>query len=234
MQFSMRKFVGTSVMAAMLVVTSFGGRPIIEAQQPLAGVQTGDLADLLAAPTEAASVDYFLKLEGVDGESTDDCHKGEIEILSWSWGATNAGAGAAGGGGGAGKVSMQDFHFTASSSKASPQLFLSAATGKHHKEAVPVVRKSGGKDQVDYYKITLSDVLISSYQASTVGRVRRSPPATTSRPTSAANSGPLALTGGKGSGTEMVVGRRGEPCVRPQGIKSSKPFGVSGMIIGVA
>ena len=164
MQFSMRKFLGTSVIAAALAVTSFGGRPFIEAQQPLAAVQTGDLADLLAATAEAANVDYFLKLDGIDGESTDDRHKGEIEVLSWSWGATNAGAGATGGGGGAGKVSMQDFHFTASSSKASPQLFLSTATGKHHKEAVLVVRK-GGKEQAEYYKVTMSDVLISSYSA---------------------------------------------------------------------
>ena len=30
-----------------------------------------------------AQVDYFLKLDGVTGESTDDKHKGEIEIEAW-------------------------------------------------------------------------------------------------------------------------------------------------------
>jgi len=30
--------------------------------------------------------DAFLKIEGVEGESTRDKHEGEIEILSFSWG----------------------------------------------------------------------------------------------------------------------------------------------------
>ena len=46
---------------------------------------------LIPAPAAAASADYFLKIEGVDGESKDDKHKGEIEILSYSWGATRTG-----------------------------------------------------------------------------------------------------------------------------------------------
>ena len=57
---------------------------------------------LAAAPALAAG---YLKLGGIKGESTDDKHKGQIEILSWSWGETNA-THAGGGGGGAGKVSM--------------------------------------------------------------------------------------------------------------------------------
>ena len=35
-----------------------------------------------------AQVDYFLKIDGVDGESGDDKHKGEIEVESFSWGET--------------------------------------------------------------------------------------------------------------------------------------------------
>ena len=35
-----------------------------------------------------AAVDYYLKIDTIDGESTDDRHKGEIEVLSFSWGAT--------------------------------------------------------------------------------------------------------------------------------------------------
>lgn len=94
------------------------------------------LGAVLAAPAIASSSDYFLKLDGVEGKSSDGKHKGEIEIQSFSWGATRASdgqvdaltdglliirynsqppaSGAAGGGGGgaggmgAGKVSMQD------------------------------------------------------------------------------------------------------------------------------
>ena len=58
-----------------------------------------------------AQVDYFLKIDGVDGESADDKHAKEIELESWSVGATNAGSFSSGGGGGSGKVAMADFHF---------------------------------------------------------------------------------------------------------------------------
>ena len=59
-----------------------------------------------------AHVDYFLKIEGIDGESADAKHKGDIQLESFSWGETNSGSHSSGGGGGAGKVSMQDFSFT--------------------------------------------------------------------------------------------------------------------------
>lgn len=110
-----------------------------------------------------AAVDYFLKLDGIDGESTDSKHKGEIDIESWSWGETNAGTHAGQGGGGAGKVQMQDFHFVMRVSKASPKLMLACATGEHIKKAVLICRKAG-KEQQEYLKVTMSDLLVSSYQ----------------------------------------------------------------------
>ena len=96
-----------------------------------------------------AAVDYFLKITGIDGESKDSKHKGEIEISSWSFGHTQQGTETAGGGGGAGKVSPGDFHFTMNVSKASPKLFLAVATGEHFKTAVIVARKAG-KEQQEY------------------------------------------------------------------------------------
>lgn len=110
-----------------------------------------------------AAVDYFLKIDGIKGESKDDKHRDEIEVLSWSWGETNAGTHALGGGGGAGKVMMQDFNFVMSFNKASPKLFLACATGDHIKEASLTCRKAGGEQQ-EYLKIKFSDLLISSYQ----------------------------------------------------------------------
>ena len=113
---------------------------------------------------DGAAVDYFLKIEGIEGESTDDRHKGEIEISSFSWGATQMGSHSGGGGMGAGKVSMNDFHFTKRIDKASPLLMRSTATGQHFPKATLIVRKSGG-DQMEYIKYTLTDVLVSSYGA---------------------------------------------------------------------
>ena len=110
-----------------------------------------------------ALVDYFLKLDGIEGESTDRQHKDEIEILSFSWGEVQEGDTSGGGGGGTGKVIMQDFHFTANFSKASPALFVTCATGKHIKQGV-LIGRTDRKGQEDFYKVTLTDVLITSYQ----------------------------------------------------------------------
>jgi type VI secretion system secreted protein Hcp len=110
-----------------------------------------------------AVVDYFLKLDGIDGESSDSKHKGEIDIESWSWGETQTGTHGVGGGGGAGKVAMQDFHFVMRVNKASPKLFLACATGDHIKKAVLTCRKAG-KEQQEYLKITLNELHVSSYQ----------------------------------------------------------------------
>jgi type VI secretion system secreted protein Hcp len=110
-----------------------------------------------------AQVDYFLKVDGVDGESTDDKHKGEIQLDSWSFGGTNAGSFSSGGGGGTGKVALGDFHFVKKVDKSSAKLFTSCCTGEHLKKATLVCRKAG-KDQQEFLTIILSPVLVSSFQ----------------------------------------------------------------------
>lgn len=112
-----------------------------------------------------AHVDYFLKIDGVDGESTDDKHKGEIELESWSFGGTNSGSFSSGAGGGTGKVALQDFHIVKKTDKASAKLLTSCCTGEHLKTATLVCRKAGG-DQQEFLTIALSPVLISSFQSS--------------------------------------------------------------------
>jgi len=112
-----------------------------------------------------ALVDYFLKIDGMQGESTDSKHKNEIELESFSWGASQPAAAAQLSGRGAGKVSMEDFHVVKRVDKASPKLMLACASGEHVKSAVLTCRKAG-KEQQEYLKITLSDVLVSSYRAS--------------------------------------------------------------------
>ena len=112
-----------------------------------------------------AHVDYFLKVDGVDGESTDDKHKGEIELESWSVGAHNAGSFSSGGGGGTGKVAMGDFNIVKKTDKASAKLLAACCTGEHLKKATLVCRKAGG-DQQEFLTVILSPVLVSSYQTS--------------------------------------------------------------------
>ena len=49
-----------------------------------------------------ANVDYFLKLDGIDGESQDQKHKNEIDVMSFSWGEKQTGTAYQGGGMGSG------------------------------------------------------------------------------------------------------------------------------------
>jgi type VI secretion system secreted protein Hcp len=110
------------------------------------------------------AVDYFLKIDGIEGESHDHKHKDEIHLESWSWGEQQTGASAKDGGSGAGKVSMQDFHFVMTVNKASPKLFAACATGKHISKAVLTCRKAGEHPQ-EYLQVTMTDLLVSTYQS---------------------------------------------------------------------
>ena len=110
-----------------------------------------------------AAVDFFIKFDGIKGESADAKHKDEIDVESWSFGETNTAGGGAGGGGGAGKVSIQDFHFTMHLNRASPALMKACATGQHIKEATLSARRAG-KGQQEYLTFKFRDVLVSSFQ----------------------------------------------------------------------
>ena len=109
------------------------------------------------------AVDMFLKVEGADGESKDEAHAGEIDVLAYSFGASNTGTAHLGGGAGAGKVNVQDLGVTKYVDKASPNLLLFCANGKHIPECVLIVRKSG-ETPLEYIKFTLKECLITSVQ----------------------------------------------------------------------
>jgi type VI secretion system secreted protein Hcp len=107
--------------------------------------------------------DYFLRIDGIAGESTDAKHKGEIAVQTFLWGETQSGSPV--GGGGAGKLSAGPLIVTARASKASPLLLLACATGQHIKSAVLSARRAGaGKAQLDYLTISLADVLVTSFE----------------------------------------------------------------------
>ncbi len=105
-------------------------------------------------------VDYFLKIDGIAGESQDVQHKGEIEVESFSWGETYLASAA--GTGGAGKVHFQDLQIVKQVDKASPLLMLAAASGRHFPSAVLTAQKP--EQPQDYLTITLGELMVSSYQ----------------------------------------------------------------------
>lgn len=114
-------------------------------------------AVLLSLSGAQAASDYLLEIDGIKGESTDSKHRDAIEIESFSWGATNPG------------TLGKSITFTLGKriDKSSPLLFLACAKGNHIPQATLTLRKSdaaGGK--TDYYQVTFTDILVSSYQSS--------------------------------------------------------------------
>lgn len=110
----------------------------------------------------------FLKIADAPGESADDAHADEIEVQSWSWSETQSGTAGHGGGQGAGKVLPQDLNIVKYVDKSSPVLFISCATGKVFPDAVLTQRKAG-EGQQDFLIITMSGVMVSTYEINGTG-----------------------------------------------------------------
>lgn len=118
---------------------------------------------LVALPASAVS-DFFLKIDGVEGESLVRGHEKEIEVSSWSWGVSQSAA-TGNGARAAGKPCTTDVSFTKFVDRATPLLIAGAASGSSYASARLVARKSTGGDQPqDYLTIELKNVLVSSFQ----------------------------------------------------------------------
>ena len=107
------------------------------------------------------AVDMFFKIGDLKGESVDDKHAGEIDVLAWSWGMSQSGTTHMGTGAGAGKVNVQDISFTKYVDKSSPNLMQYCCNGKHFPEALLTVRKAG-ENPLEYLKITIKDLMIAA------------------------------------------------------------------------
>lgn len=108
------------------------------------------------------AIDVHIRFDGVEGESTDRDHKGEVRALTWGWGVTQAAA-AAGAGSGTGKATPADLVFTHDYDKASPLLAKRCAQGKHFPTVVLSARKAG-EGQKDFLKVTMKEVFVASIQ----------------------------------------------------------------------
>jgi type VI secretion system secreted protein Hcp len=109
--------------------------------------------------------DAFLKIDGVDGESTRKGFEKQMEIQSFNFGASNPSTvGAGGGGGGGGKVSVSSFNIMKRSDAASPLLFLACCQGDHYATAVVTLNKSAGKAPIDFIKYEFEEVYVDNIQ----------------------------------------------------------------------
>ena len=106
--------------------------------------------------------DMFLKLTDMEGESLDHKHGKEIDVLAWSWGMSQSGTTHLGPGAGSGKVSVQDVSVTKYVDSASHSLVQFCMNGKHFSEGFLTVRKAGGDNPLEYVKIKMEDVIVTS------------------------------------------------------------------------
>lgn len=104
--------------------------------------------------------DIFLKLTGISGESQDDEHQDEIEVLRWDWNVSQQSSMHSGSGGGSGKATVGDLNFDHYVDRSSPNLMKYCLIGKHIANATLVVRKAGGSP-LEYLKITMDDVIVT-------------------------------------------------------------------------
>lgn len=107
--------------------------------------------------------DMFIKINGIEGESLDASHKGEIELLRWNWSVAQPANMHSGSGGGSGKSTVHDLYFKHFIDRSSTTLIQYCLTGKHIPEAVLTVRKAGGTP-LDFLKITLQELIITSVE----------------------------------------------------------------------
>jgi len=110
------------------------------------------------------AIEYFLKLDGIQGESVSSKHTNEIELFSWSFGAHNA-TSITGSGLSAGKVSFSDISISKPVDKSSAKLLELCCTGKHIATGTLACSKStGDKNPGDYLTIKLKEIHIASFQ----------------------------------------------------------------------
>ena len=118
-----------------------------------------------AVPVPASSpLHYFLKVDGVDGDSTVSGFEKWFSVDGFDIGVRNTGSLSAGGGAGAGKTEFSPLTVDIHSLTGLASLFEDAAKGTH----ILKVELAGAqtiKDQsVKVYDVTLSNVLVSSFE----------------------------------------------------------------------
>lgn len=102
------------------------------------------------------AVDVFLKMD-IEGEATDNQHRGEIDVLNWKWGTSMEEPAA-----GPAKPDVSDMTIEKLVDKSSALLMLASFKGQVFGEALLASRRKG-EAPLEYVKITLSDVVVSSY-----------------------------------------------------------------------
>lgn len=111
------------------------------------------------------AVDIFMKLEGIDGESTDDKHKKWFELFSYNHGVSQPVSGASGTGGRTGgRADFQEFNVVKTIDNATPDLHIYCATGKHIPK-IEVEICQATEEKHCFMKYTMEKCVVSSISA---------------------------------------------------------------------
>ena len=105
-------------------------------------------------------VEMFLKLTGIQGETADIKHKGEIDVLAWSWGLSKEPPPPAGGGG-SGPVKIENISIEKLVDLASPLLLSFGAQGKHIADGTLTTGRAG-KNGSEFLVFKMTDVIVTS------------------------------------------------------------------------
>ncbi len=108
------------------------------------------------------TVDMFLKLAGIAGESQDAQHKGEIDILGWSWGVAEAQATSGGSSGVAGgKPSFRQLSVQKLLDLSSAPLLAAVAKGSHIATGALTIVRTGAAPET-FLVLNMKDIAIAS------------------------------------------------------------------------
>jgi type VI secretion system secreted protein Hcp len=102
----------------------------------------------------------FLKFHDIDGESLDDKHPQEIEIVQWGWGADATIKWEQNQGGQCTHSAYHQIDITKTVDKASLVLQRCCLTGKHIRHAKITCRKNDGDQKIEYLILELKNVMI--------------------------------------------------------------------------
>lgn len=117
------------------------------------------------------TLDVFLKLGDIAGDSADAAHRDEVVVLSWEWGLTAIAPPIGSGGGGASassKIEFRRLRFAHRIDCASPLIMLACASGKRIKDATLTVRRPGAAG-FEFLIVKLSDVTVASVESAING-----------------------------------------------------------------
>lgn len=122
-----------------------------------------------AKPVTAAGVDYFLKIEGIDGEATDQKHKDWIVIESMSHAMETNTTGQTGATRRRSEVKISDISLVKELDKSSPKIMEAICNGK----MIPSMEIHAVRNGKVYMAYELKNVMVTSYQTSSEGEAPR-------------------------------------------------------------